>query len=69
MYTNTGTCICVQTTHPIHMIDPTAQLLMASEIRVKWALKLSIIDQENALKKIAQWKELSSKSQYYFRPY
>ena len=37
--------------------------------RAKQALKLSIIDQENALKKIAQWKEVSPKSQYYFRPY
>ena len=37
--------------------------------RAKQALKLSIIDQENALKKIAQWKEVSPKSQYYFCPY
>ena len=35
--------------------------------RAKQALKLSIIDQENALKKIAQWKEISL--QYFFRPY
>lgn len=37
--------------------------------RAKQALKFSVIDQENAEKKIDQWKELSPGSMYHFRPY
>ncbi len=37
--------------------------------RAKQALQLSVIDQENALKKIEQWKGLSPGSKYFFRPY
>ena len=32
-------------------------------------MQLSVIDQENAIKKIAQWSELSPSSHYFFQPY
>ena len=37
--------------------------------RSKRAMQLSVLDQENAQKKIEQWKELSPTSRYHFRPY
>ena len=37
--------------------------------KVKRALQLSVIDQENAIKTIAQWSELSLSSYYFFWPY
>ena len=37
--------------------------------RARQVLKLSVIDQENAIKKIEQWKELSPESKFVFRPY
>ena len=37
--------------------------------KAKSAMQLSVIDQENDIKKIAQWSELSPSSPYFFRRY
>ena len=37
--------------------------------RAKQSLKLSVIDQENAVKKVEQWKMLSPEAHFLFRPY
>ena len=35
----------------------------------KQSLKLSVIDQENAAKKMEQWQKLSPEARFLFRPY
>ena len=37
--------------------------------RAKQSLKLSVIEQENAAKKVEQWKKLSPEAHFLFRPY
>ena len=48
---------------------PTLDDIRNHVSKAKRAMQLSVIDQENAVKKIAQWSELSPSSHYFFRPY
>lgn len=48
---------------------PTLNDIRNHVSKAKRALQLSVIDQENALRKIEQWSSLSPSSRYFFRPY
>ena len=48
---------------------PTADDIRNHISEAKRAMQLSVNDQENAIKKIAKWSELSPSSYYFFRPY
>ena len=62
------TIICVQETY-LRAYYPTLDDIRNHISKAKKALQLSVIDQENALKKIEQWSSLSPSSHHYFRPY
>jgi len=49
--------------------NPTLDDIRNHISKAKRAMQLSVIDQENALRKIERWSEISPSSRYFFRPY